>query len=154
MATGRTLPTTHHPLLRFIRHFVEMCVAMCVGVAITLAVLALLGGEAFRGRYPELSLVLIAVMVTIPMTGWMLIRGMPSRATLEMTATTFVVVAALVVAGTVGIGPGVRATVGDVCGLACAAMLVVMAARFELYAGGHHQAPSDLAAADEVDARG
>ena len=33
MATGRTLPTTHHPLLTFIRHFVEMCVAMCVGVA-------------------------------------------------------------------------------------------------------------------------
>lgn len=138
MDTGRTLPTTHHPLLMFVRHFVEMCISMCIGVAISLAVLGLLGGEAFRGRYPELSLVLIAATVTVPMTAWMLIRGMPSRATLEMTATTFVVVAALVVAGAAGIGPGVRATVGDVCGLACATMLVVMAARFDLYAGGHH----------------
>jgi hypothetical protein len=34
--------------------------------------------------------------------------------------------------------PGTAATVGDVCGFSCAAMLVVMAARFDLYAGKHH----------------
>ena len=138
MDTAPTLASPSRQLLAFVRHFAEMCIAMCVGVGLTLGVLALLGGQSFRASYPELSLVLVALLVTAPMTAWMLIRGIPRRATLEMSATTFVVVAALIVAGSIGVGPGVAASVGDVCGLSCAAMLVVMAARFELYAGGHH----------------
>lgn len=138
MDTAPTLAKPSRNLFAFVRHFAEMCISMCVGVGLTLVVLAVLGGHAFRTTYPELSLVLVALTVTAPMTAWMLIRGMPRRATLEMSATTFVVVAALIAAGSVGVGPGVAATVGDVCGLSCAAMLVVMAARFDLYAGGHH----------------
>jgi hypothetical protein len=142
MDAARTVRTPAHPILSFIGHFVEMCIAMCVGVAVTLVILEALGGTVFRERYPELSLLLIAAAVTAPMTAWMLLRGMPRRPTLEMSATSFVVVSALMVAGAAGVGPGVRATVGDVCGFSCAAMLVVMAARFDLYAGAHHGSPS------------
>jgi hypothetical protein len=105
---------------------------------VTLGILAVVGGDRLRGSYPEPSLILIALTVTAPMTAWMLVRGMPRRPVMEMSATSFVVVAALIVAGAAGIGPGTAATVGDVCGFSCGAMLVVMAARFDLYAGGHH----------------
>jgi hypothetical protein len=136
--TAHPLPITSRRLMTFVRHFVEMCISMCVGVGLTLGVVAVLGGDGFRASYPALSLVLVASTITAPMTAWMVLRGMPRRPILEMTATSFVVVAALIVAGVAGIGPGTAATVGDVCGFSCGAMLMVMAARFDLYAGGHH----------------
>ena len=138
MDTARTRPDSPHRLLAFVRHFIEMCISMCIGVGVALAAVAVLGGDRFRASYPELSLVLVAFIHTVPMTAWRLLRGMPRRPVLEMAATSFVVVGGLVVAGAAGIGPGTAATVGDVCGFSCAAMLVLRAARFDLYAGGHH----------------
>jgi hypothetical protein len=142
MDATRPLPTTPRRLLTFVGHFVEMCIAMCAaGVPLTLVLLAVLGGDAFRTTYPEVSLVLIAATLSGPMTAWMLFRGMPPRPTVEMAAASFVVVFALIVAAAAGvISSAATVTVGDVCGFSCAAMLVVMAARFDLYSGGHHHA--------------
>lgn len=141
MDATRPLPTSPRRLVTFVGHFVEMCIAMCVGVPLTLGVLAVLGGDAFRASQPELSLLLIAITLSGPMTAWMLFRGMPVRPTLEMAAATFAVVLALLVAAAIGLIPGAATVkVGEVCGFSCAAMLVVMAARFDLYAGGHHHA--------------
>jgi hypothetical protein len=138
MDTARTRPDSPQRVLRFVRHFIEMCISMCIGVGVALVVVGVLGGERFRAAYPELSLILVALVLTAPMTAWMVLRGMPRRPILEMSAVSVVVVGALLVAGAAGIGPGTAATVGDVCGFSCAAMLVVMGARFDLYAGRHH----------------
>jgi hypothetical protein len=121
-----------------------MCIAMCAaGVPLTLGVLALVGGQTIRSAYPELSLLLIALTLTAPMTAWMLVRGMTVRPTLEMTASAFVVTLALILAAAAGVGPGAETvSVGTICGFSCAAMLVVMAVRFDLYAGGHHAMPN------------
>ena len=142
MDATRPLPATPRRLGRFIGHYVEMCIAMCAaGVPLTLGVFALLGGQTFRSAYPELSVLLVALTLTAPMTGWMRFRGMPVGPTLEMTASAFVVAMALIVGAAVGFGPPPQTVgVGTLCGLSCAAMLVVMSARFELYAGGHGSA--------------
>ena len=142
MDATRPLPTSPRRLLTFVGHFVEMCIAMCAaGVPLTLGVLSVLGGDAFRTSYPEVSLLLIAATLTGPMTAWMLFRGMPLRPTLEMAAAAFVVVLALIVAAAAGVSPSAATvTVGSVCGFSCGAMLVVMSARFDLYSGGHHHA--------------
>src|SRR4051794_15951826 len=139
MDTTRPRSSSPRRLGGFVGHYVEMCIAMCAaGVPLTLGVLALVGGETFRSTYPELSLLLIALTLTAPMTAWMLVRGMLLRPTLEMTASAFVVALALIMAAAAGVGPGAETvSAGTICGLSCAAMLVVMAARFDLYAGGH-----------------
>ena len=141
MDATRTASTEPRHLRNFVGHYIEMCIAMCAaGVPLTLGVLALLGRDTFQSAYPELSLLLIALTLTAPMTAWMLIRGMPLRPTLEMTASAFVVALALIAAAAAGFGPAAESVrVGEVCGFSCAAMLVVMAARFDLYASGHHK---------------
>ena len=121
-----------------------MCVA---GVPLTLASLAgisSLAGTSVRELYPALSLVVMAFAMTLPMSAWMLLRGMPGRQTVEMAAAAFVV--AILLIGAVGIGiasEDVHAlTIGEFCGLSCVAMLGVMIIRLDQYTGrtGHHMA--------------
>lgn len=140
MDTMRPLSSSPRRLGGFVGHYVEMCIAMCAaGVPLTLGVFALLGGQTVRSEYPEFSLLLIALTLAAPMTAWMLVRGMPVRSTFEMTASALVVALALIIAAAAGIGPRAETvSVGTICGFSCAAMLVVMAARFDTYAGGHH----------------
>jgi hypothetical protein len=125
--------------LAFGRHFLEMCIAMCaVGVPLTIGTLAVLGGAEARAAYPELTLLLIALTLTTPMTAWMLVRGMPTRPTLEMAAASFVVAFVLIGVSAVGSFRAVsEITVGEFCGLSCVAMFVMMLTRVDLYAGHH-----------------
>ena len=132
----------------FGRHYLEMCIAMCVaGVPLTLASLAGLSslvGTSVRELYPALSLIVMAFTITLPMSAWMLLRGMPRRPTAEMATAAFVV--AILLIGAVGIGnaseDALVLTVGEFCGLSCVTMLGVMILRLDLYTGrtGHHMA--------------
>jgi hypothetical protein len=70
-------------VLRFVLHVVEMCAAMCVG-AIGLSVL-FFGGAAMVGytnlpeRAPVLTVVVVAINLSLPMAAWMRFRGMAWR---------------------------------------------------------------------------
>jgi len=81
--------THHHHLSPFRRHFIEMFAAMVVGMvgaaAIFLTIVGMPWDEATI-EHPLASLLVIAAGMTIPMTGWMLYRGMGGRNAAEMGA--------------------------------------------------------------------
>jgi hypothetical protein len=148
-ATGSMNLSLARQTLNFGRHFVEMCVSMCVGGAALNALVfagipALTGSGDLRSQFPELSLMVIALLLTVPMAAWMRFRGMAWRPTLEMSAVA-IVLAALIIGGAwTGIAPASILAIGfgRFCGIACVGMLAVMLFRLDLYVGrsGHHTA--------------
>ena len=123
----------------FVLHFLEMCIAMCVGVAVANVLLRAVDGAGFdvRESFPLPSLLAIAVVITLPMAGWMRFRGMPWRPVLEMSAVGIVVV---MVVAWLGLVRADAVTAGTACGIACLGMLGAMFYRIDLYTGrtGHH----------------
>jgi len=122
----------------FIRHYVEMCLAMCIG-GVPLIVLFFLGASMIGypdlvQRFPELSVLAIGFILTLPMTAWMRFRGMEWRLTLEMSITTIVLGILLASLGWLGILP--RSSLLDwMTSLACPSMLIPMFLRLDHYAG-------------------
>jgi hypothetical protein len=129
------------PVGRFVMHYVEMCMVMCLG-AITLSVLvfgaaALLGYSDLPQRAPALTVLIIAINLSLPMAIWMRFRGMAWRPTLEMSGSTMVAGLLLIAGYWLGI-----IAQGSLMGLqtgllACPLMLAVMLVRFRLYSTSH-----------------
>ncbi len=126
---------------RFGLHYFEMCLPMCVGFAVGDVIYFWAAGlfgysEPFT-ELPVLSVVLVTVTMTAPMTAWMLYRGMPRRAIWEMTATMPIVALVLLLLGGLGALP-----MGDLALLEHALMMPVMFVpmmlRPGLYAGHMH----------------
>jgi AcrR family transcriptional regulator len=138
----------------FARHFLEMCVSMCAGGAILSLIVsgipALLGAPDLRERFPELGLILIAILLTLPMAAWMRFRGMEWRPIVEMSAVPIGLAFLLIGAVWAGLTPDstLQVTFGSFCGIACVGMFVVMLPRLDLYTGrsGHHMAHGEHAA--------
>ena len=123
----------------FARHFIEMCVAMCVGVGLANVVIGVAGaitGLDLREQLPALSLLVLAVFITLPMVAWMRFRGMAWRPILEMCAAGIV---AVIVAAGLGLVSASAVAIGSLCGLECVGMLIAMLFRLDLYTGrtGH-----------------
>ena len=147
IATARLSPGRQS--WNFARHFLEMCISMCVGGAI-LSVLvfaglpALIGGSNLREQFPELSLIVIAILLTVPMAAWMLFRGMGWRPILEMSAVPIGLAILLISGVWAGFAPDstLQITFGRYCGISCIGMFIVMLFRLDLYTGrtGHHMA--------------
>jgi hypothetical protein len=145
----------------FARHFLEMCIAMCVG-GTALAVLgfgvpAVVADRNLRELYPELSLLAVAVMLTLPMAGWMRFRSMAWRPILEMSAVPFGLAIALIGLVWAGVVPATALQIefGSYCGITCVGMFIVMLFRLDLYTGrtGHdmgHAAPSAQASREFI----
>jgi hypothetical protein len=138
---NRPVASFLQPVGRFVMHYAEMCMVMCVG-AISLSVLTfgaagLLGYTNLPQRAPALTVLIIAVNLSLPMGVWMRFRGMEWRPTLEMSGSTMVAGLLLIVAYWLGI-----VTKGSLIGLqtgilACPLMLAVMLVRFRLYSTSH-----------------
>lgn len=134
----------------FTRHFLEMCVSMCAGgVATYLLVFeagpSMIGYPDPRSELPELSLLAVAVLFTLPMALWMRFRGMEGRPILEMSGAAIGVAVLLIGLGWLGIlsQASVREFAGPaLCGPACVAMFGAMLFRLEFYTGlaGRHTA--------------
>jgi hypothetical protein len=144
MTTKRTQPRTFlRKVGRFLLHYLEMCIACCVG-GVTLSV-AFFGGAALIG-YPDLivqapvfSTLALAIILTVPMVGWMRFRHHGWRLSLEMGSATLGLGIVLVAFGGVGLVP-IGAMFEWVTSLACPVMLIPMLLRLNLYTGGmdHH----------------
>ncbi|HYZ61495.1 MAG TPA: hypothetical protein VE650_03505 [Acetobacteraceae bacterium] len=84
-------PATKH----FIRHYVEMVVAMFLGMALlglpTEWALGAFGSSwsDLHHNAPALMLLVMAVIMTVPMVGWMAYRGHGRRPNAEMAASMF-----------------------------------------------------------------
>ena len=115
---------------------------MCVGgAALALVAFAvvptLIGDPNLRESYPELSLLLIAVILTLPMAAWMRFRGMAWRPILEMSTVPFGLAILLIGSVSVGFAPvsALQIEFGSFCGVTCAGMFVVMLFRLGMYTG-------------------
>jgi hypothetical protein len=128
---------------RFSVHYFEMCIPMCIGFAVGDAVYfwaaALFGYDEPFSELPALSVLVVTVSTTAPMTAWMLYRGMPRRAVWEMTASMPVLAVLLLMVGWLGLVP-----MGDLAlaehGLMMPVMLVPMLLHPGFYAGHAHAA--------------
>ena len=115
-----------------------MCVGFAVGDLIYFWAAGLLGySEPFR-ELPELSVMVVTFTMTAPMTAWMLFRGMPRRATAEMSAALPVLALVLLALGWLALLPKDDLALLE-HGLMMPAMLVPMFLRLDLYTGraGH-----------------
>jgi len=102
---------------------------------------AFFGGAALIG-YPDLileapffSTLMLAIILTVPMVGWMRFRHHEWRPSLEMGGATMGLGIALIALGTLGLAP-VSGMFEWVASLACPVMLVPMLLRIRLYTGG------------------
>jgi hypothetical protein len=122
----------------FVLHYFEMCVPMCLGFVVGdlvyFWVAGLFGYSEPFSELPVLSVLVVTFSMTAPMTAWMLVRGMPRRAIVEMSATMPVLAIVLLAFGWLGLVP-----MGDLAllehGLMMPVMLVPMLFRVDLYAG-------------------
>jgi hypothetical protein len=135
-------PTLRGQVGRFVLHYLEMCIPMCIGFAVGdavyISVAGALGYSEPFSELPVLSVLVVTLSMTAPMTAWMLYRGMPTRAVWEMTATVPLLAFVLLMFGWLGAVP-----MGDLAllehGLMMPVMLVPMLLRPRLYAGHMHQ---------------
>ena len=126
---------------RFVLHYFEMCVPMCIGFAIGdlvyFGAAGLFGYDEPFTELPTLSVLVVTVTMTAPMTVWMLYRGMPRRAVWEMTAVMPMLTSVLLLLGAVGL-----IATGDLAllehGLMMPVMLLPMMLHPGLYAGHMH----------------
>jgi multisubunit Na+/H+ antiporter MnhG subunit len=140
-AAARTI-NRRRPNARFVLHFIEMCVPMCVGFAVGDLVYFWAAeqqgyAEPFR-QLPELSVLVVTLTMTAPMTAWMLVRGMPHRATAEMSTVMPVLAVVLLALGWLEVVARSDLALLE-HGLMMPAMLVPMLFRLDLYTGrgGH-----------------
>jgi len=118
-----------------------MCIPMCVGFAvgdlIYFSIAGALGYSEPLTELPVLSVLVVTFTMTAPMTAWMLYRGMPRRATWEMSATMPILALILLTLGGLDVVP-----ISDMAllmhGLMMPVMLVPMLLRPGLYAGHMH----------------
>jgi Cu2+-exporting ATPase len=132
----------------FVQHFFEMCIPMCA-VGTPLVNLIFKWGPGAKGyldprqQSVELSLLVIALIYTLPMVGWMRFRGMEWRPVLEMGAATIGTAIPFIVLGRLGVlsQADLRTIASPVfCGPACVVMVLAMLPRLDMYTGrsGHH----------------
>jgi len=134
-------PSVGRQAWTFTRHFLEMCVAMCAGGGIVAAIVfgipILVGGPDLRVQFPELSLIVIAILLTVPMAAWMRFRGMEWRPIFEMSAVPCALAVVLITAAWASLASAgtLQIRFGEFCGIACVGMFVVMLPRLGLYTG-------------------
>jgi hypothetical protein len=154
-AVATTRLTLGRQTWNFARHFLEMCVSMCAGGAILAllifgAVPALFGSPNLREQFPELSLLAIAMSLTMPMAAWMRFGGMEWRPIVEMSVVPIALAILWIAAVWTGLVPSntLQVEFGQFCGISCVGMFVVMLFRLDLYTGrtGHHVAHAIQAA--------
>jgi hypothetical protein len=146
MSATKTAPRDHGAAIgslkrfeHFALHFAEMCAPMCIGFAVGDLLyfwLASLAGysEPFS-ELPYLSVVVVTVSMTAPMTAWMLYRGTPHREVAEMSAAMPIVAIVLVGLSLLGALPKDGLALLE-HGLMMPAMLIPMLLRLDIYSGG------------------
>jgi hypothetical protein len=143
----RSLADAGKPVGRFLLHLAEMCMVMCIrGIILSVAFFqgaVALGYTNLPQTAPELSVLVIAINLSVPMAAWMRYRGMEWRPTLEMTIPTMATGLLLIAAYRLDL-IATSSLIEIQTSLACPVMLAVMLLRFPLYSAPHaaHHAPA------------
>lgn len=122
----------------FTRHFLEMCLSMCLGFMILgglfLVVFRAIGYSNPINQLPELSVLIGALNMTVPMAAWMRYRGMAWRPTIEMSAAMLIEAIVLISLGWLNILPISSLFLLQHI-LMMPAMLIPMLFRLDVYTG-------------------
>jgi hypothetical protein len=133
----------------FLVHYGEMCAPMCIGFAVGDAIYFSLASQfGYSNPFadlPVLSVVVVTFTMTAPMTAWMLFRGMPRRATVEMTTVMPLLAVVLVAFGWLGLVPMDSLALLEHA-LMMPVMLIPMFLRLDLYTGRAGHMPRPLGA--------
>jgi len=124
-----------------------MCLGFVVGDLVYFWVAGLFGYSEPFSDLPVLSVLVVTLSMTAPMTAWMLVRGMPRRAIVEMSATMPILAIILLAFGWLGLVPMSNMALVE-HGLMMPVMLVPMLFRFDLYSG--HMAHSSRRGAGRI----
>lgn len=135
------------PIGRWLAHLAEMVLAMLIGMEVLFgefaAVANALGYPNAMVRLPELSTIVMAATMTVPMALWMDYRGHPRRGIAEMSATMVLPAVVILAAGTVGLVGRTDLTATYHLSMYIA-MVGLMAYRWSEYSGGiSHESPVD-----------
>ncbi len=149
MSTTTHTATTNRSVRQFVRHYIEMVIAMFAGMVVlglpAEVGLRLLGTstDELRTTAPEVVLLGMAVVMTVPMVAWMRHRGHTWRPCHEMAASMIVPTGAIIGLLRAGVMTdfGTLMMVEHVVMLP--AMLAVMLLRIDEYAGCHHRTHGD-----------
>jgi hypothetical protein len=123
-----------------------MCIPMCIGFAVGdlmyLWVAGLFGYTEPFSELPVLSVAVVTFSMTAPMTAWMIFRGMPHRAIVEMSAAMPALAMVLLVSGWLGLVPMSELALLE-HGLMMPVMLIPMLFRLDVFTGraGHWHKP-------------
>ena len=130
----------------FLRHYVEMLLVCCIG-GFTLnflffTAIVRVGFPNLLQQYPNLSIMVIAILLAVPMLIWMRFRRHEWRPTLEMAGEPIVLGVLLITASWINIIPKSE-MLPLLKGLVCPLMLIPMLLRLDLYTSNHasHQHP-------------
>ena len=119
---------------RFLAHYVEMVVVMFAGMFVLMAPAgALLGafGTSWSGLSPAMNVFVMALTMTVPMVGWMRVRGHAWRANAEMAASMLIPTFVVMVVYWTGVATGGLMVPEHAGMLGC--MLVAMLLRRDEY---------------------
>jgi hypothetical protein len=139
-----SIARTAGPAGRFLAELGGMCAVMCIGGTIltfaSFEAASWLGYPDLARQAPELSVLIIAVCLSVPMAAYMAVRGHPRRHNLVMAGSTLgvaIVVAALLWSGIIAASglPNWHSLFGLVCLPACLVMVVEMLISFNMYSG-------------------
>jgi len=138
--TPATFTRHLRPAGRFFLHLAEMCMVMCAG-GVGLSVLffgtaSLLGYQNLPQQAPELSVLVVAINLSLPMALWMRFRGMAWRPTVEMSGSTMILGLLLITAYWMDLIAR-DSLIETQAGAACPLMLGIMLLRPRLYASHH-----------------
>ncbi|HET7488184.1 MAG TPA: hypothetical protein VFJ85_09660 [Acidimicrobiales bacterium] len=124
----------HHRLSPFSRHFLQMIGVMTAGMIVSVAIFLTIVGMTWDEAtldHPLASLLVVAAGMTVPMSVWMLHRGMGVRNTAEMAAAMAVPVVPFLCL--VWFGATRSAWCGAYCVTSVVAMVVLMRHRRDQY---------------------
>ena len=128
MTQTHTLSSKKHHLSPFWLHFLQMLAVMMAGMmagaAILLSVVGLKTWEQVTTQYGTQALVVMAVGMTVPMTAWMLYRGMGRKNAYEMAAVMVLPVVPLLCLYWFDVTESAQC--GAYCAVSVAAMLALM----------------------------
>jgi hypothetical protein len=128
MTHAHTLTRGKHHLSPFWRHFLQMLAVMMVGMIVSAAILLTVVGlktwEEVTTQYGAQALIVMAVGMTVPMTAWMLHRGMGLKNAYEMAAVMVLPVVPFLCL--VWFDVTKSALCGPYCAMTIAAMLALM----------------------------
>lgn len=139
------------PLGHFVRHFVEMCAVMCIGLGVLdltfFGIMGMIGYSDPLVELPEVSTLVIALNMAVPMVAWMRFRHHEWAPIWEMSGAMFVEAIVLISVFWLGLVPAGRSLFSLQHVLMMPAMLIPMLFRLDLYTGrvGHAAARPETA---------